>query len=192
MVADRRKTVRARLRWRPRPGGPAAFAAGGAFLAVCALGALAACGRDDVAEAEPAAAVQTADGVTYSATTALLGSYPVRLRTTATVRNEGSRPVVVRFADACPVLLRALTREGAPRWDQRGLADCDGAGPEAALAPGAAATFETHATALEVLGDSLPDALYLLVAYLRPAGQPPVVLEAGRALLVAQRHAQER
>jgi hypothetical protein len=150
------------------------------------MAALVACAPQ---EAEPAAeaVVRTPDGVEYAARTALLASYPVRLRTTAVARNRGSGDVVLRFPDDCPLLVRVLTRGGDLRWDQGRDRTCAPSGEEVRLAAGDSVRFETYLSAPEILGDSLPDDVYLLVAYLRPAHHPPVFLEAGRANRVVPR-----
>jgi hypothetical protein len=155
-----------------------------------ALIAGAACERAAEPTPPAAGAVRTADGIEYTATTQLLGSYPVRIRATATATNTGAADVTLRFPDDCPLLLRAVTREYEPRWDQAGRAPCAGPPTEVRLARGESTTFESELTAQQVLGDSLPDMLYLLIARLRPVGQPPVELQAGRALLVTPRDAQ--
>jgi hypothetical protein len=140
-------------------------------------------------EAEPTAeaVVRTPDGVEYAARTALLASYPVRLRTTAVARNRGPGDVVLRFPDDCTLLVRVLARGGELRWDQGRDRPCAPSGEELRLAAGDSVRFETYISAPEVLGDSLPDDVYLLVAYLRPSDYPPVFLEAGRANLVVPR-----
>jgi hypothetical protein len=163
-------------------------AAGGAWLSAVAAAALAThgCGGRDAEERAGSGEVRHG-GVEYSARTALLASYPVRLRTTATATNHGREPVVLRFPDACPVRVRALTRSGELRWDQGDATMCAEVITEVRVAPGDSAVFETHVTAHEVLGDSLPDDVYLLVAYLHPEGREPVVLQAGRANLVVPR-----
>jgi hypothetical protein len=157
-------------------------------IAAIAAVAYVACEAPEPAEPEPVSVARTADGVEYSATTALLASYPVRLRTTATATNRTTRDVVLRFPDDCPVLVRALARNGEPRWDQAGHEACGGAPTVLTLAAGASATFETELTAPDILGDSLPDDVYVLVAQLRPVGHPAVMLSAGRANLVVPRN----
>jgi hypothetical protein len=158
-----------------------------AAAGVAAATALAACAP----AGEPAPAMEmearTADGVVYTATSALLASYPVRIRASATATNRSGRTVVIRFSDGCPVLARVLTRQGEPRWDQAALQPCDGPPVEHTLGAGEAVTFETLLAAPQVLGDSLPDDVYLLAVHLRPEGQRPLLLQAGRANLVVPR-----
>jgi hypothetical protein len=165
--------------------------ASSAFSGVTAAALIAGAACDRAAEPQPAplaaGAVRTADGIEYTAATQLLGSYPVRIRATATAANTGAREVTLRFPDDCPLLMRALTREHELRWDQAGVAPCAGPPTEISLARGESTTFEVELTAPQVLGDSLPDMLYVLVARLRPVGQRPVELQAGRALLVTPR-----
>jgi hypothetical protein len=157
--------------------------------AVIALGfacAAAACAPGN--ERGDAAGGATAGGdVVFSARTALLGSYPVRLRTTVTAVNRGAGAAGLRFPDGCVVLVRAHSRDGRMLWDQGDTVACTEALVEVTLAPGDSATFETQFTASDVLGDSLPDDVYVLRAYVRPLGRETVVLEAGRANLVVPR-----
>jgi hypothetical protein len=138
---------------------------------------------DDNGGHEPAERVRTADGLEYAARTALLASYPVRLRTTATVVNRGDRAATIRFDDGCPVELLVLTRAGEVRWEQSAAEPCAEPALERSLAPGDSAVFETLASAPAILGDSLPDDVYVLVARLRPGGRD-VLVRAGRANLV--------
>jgi hypothetical protein len=156
--------------------------------ALATAAAVPGCTPDRGTTGEPTAEYRTDGGVEFSARTALLGSYPVRLRTTATVANRGTRHVSMRFPDGCIVLVRAFTRQGELRWDQGHITECSHAIVEVSLAPGDSATFETLLTAPEVLGDSLPDDVYVLAAYLRPLDLDTIVLQAGRANLVAPRH----
>jgi hypothetical protein len=155
-----------------------------AAMVCCIVLIAGACGPRDAADPEPAPVVRRND-VEYTARTALLASYPVRLRTTITARSHASREVVLRPADDCPVLVIVLSRDGRPRWNQAGAVPCDGAPREVRLPAADSVTFETELTAPEILGDSLPDDVYLLVAHFRPAGAAPIVLQAGRANLVA-------
>jgi hypothetical protein len=160
-----------------------AFAAAATLLAA---GALLSCGPGDD-DAAPDTASRTVAGVEYAARSALLASYPVRVRTTVTATNVSSRDVLVRLPDECVVLVRALSRDGQPRWDQAGAATCPASARELRLAPGDSVRFDTEFTATDVLGDSLPDDVYVLHAYVRPDARDPVVLQAGRANLVVPR-----
>lgn len=147
------------------------------------LGIGASCGTAEPPDSAEPVATQVVDDVEYRARSALLGSYPVRLRTWATVTNRGRREAVLRLPDDCAVLLQVRSRTGELRWDQAGASSCDGPPVERRLPPGDSVVFETFAAAPEILGDSLADDVYVLSAYLRPGGRT-VMLQAGRANLV--------
>jgi hypothetical protein len=147
------------------------------------LAAAAGCAPNDTPDGAEPAEVYVADGIEYRARTALLGSYPVRLRTWVTVTNRSNEEVLLRFPDDCPVLLQVRARTGEVRWDQAGAEPCAGSPTERRLPPGDSVVFETLASAPAILGDSLPDDVYVLSAYLRP-GNRGVLLQAGRANLV--------
>lgn len=155
------------------------------LLAVMAFG----CGGDATVDPDGGrpAALTTDQGVEYSAETLIMESFPVQLRTVVTVKNVGDSSVRLSFPDGCVVLLRAY-REGssAAAWDQGNTVMCTGAFVEVDLAPGATRTFETSTDAAAILGDTLPDGRYRLVAYLRPTSGE-VALDAGSADLAIHR-----
>jgi hypothetical protein len=173
----------------PRRTVPVPRAAAAVAIVLTACGAAGDAGSRGDPEYTGVASLRTPDGIEYTATTRLLASYPVRLRVTTTAMNRGSRSAVLRFADTCPLRVRALTRERQLRWDQARVKPCDGPGAEVRLASGESVDFDLELTAADVLGDSLPDMLYVLVAALEPLDRSPVVLQAGRAFLVTPREA---
>src|SRR5690606_18542008 len=119
----------------------------------------------------------------YSASTAIMESFPVQLATTVTVENIGSKPAVLEFSDGCPVLLRAYDspeREGAPAWDQANLTVCTLAIQTITIEPRESREFKVRTDAREILGDSLPNGRYYLTAVLRKTGWP-LELDAGEA-----------
>jgi hypothetical protein len=139
--------------------------------------------------AGPAEEVRGQDGVHFSATTAVLESFPVHLHTTVEATNRGGSPATLVFPDGCTVLLRAWREDGTadePAWDQAGTTACTMAVQRVTLQPGESRSFETRTDAREILGDSLPDGSYRLAAYLRPA-TGAVQVPAGTVPLAVQR-----
>jgi hypothetical protein len=129
--------------------------------------------------------VRVVDGLTYRAETHVMADRPTQLHVQATVTNTATSERRVEFPDGCVVLLRAYRnaeRSGAPSWDQRNAVACTMAIQVARIAPGRSESFETTASAPEILGDSLPAGRYYFTAYFRPAGQEVEVL-AGDANL---------
>lgn len=155
-----------------------------------AAGAQAACtGAREPVQPDPASEVRVFESVEYRAETQVMESFPVQLRTRATVTNRAGRTAEVVFPDGCVVLLRAYRspeRSGPPAWDQAGAVGCTMALVEVALAPGEAREFSTGASARDILGDSLPDARYYFTAVLRPGGTE-VEVAAGDAELAVPR-----
>ncbi|HEU5208775.1 MAG TPA: BsuPI-related putative proteinase inhibitor [Longimicrobiales bacterium] len=127
----------------------------------------------DPQEPADAALLVRADGVEYSADTAVMESFPVQLRTTVTATNRSSRTIDLTFPDGCVVLLRVYRDEARTElaWDQAEHVGCTMALVEWSLAPGASrqATVQTDAAA--ILGTTLPDGRYWLAAVLRPEGR---------------------
>lgn len=150
--------------------------------AMVALGVLvAACGGGDPADPDDgASSVVTEEHVRYTATTDVMESYPVQLRTTVTLKNVGSASVELTFPDGCVVLM-AASRPGSDAhvWQQE-LA-CTMALVQVSLAPGQEREFTTGTvSAREILGVELPDGPYDLHAVLRPLSGT-VIVPAGRA-----------
>lgn len=135
----------------------------------------------------PPAAEVVANGISYRASTQIMESFPVQLRTTVDVHNATGAPVRVVFPDGCVVLLRAFP-QGATTvaWDQRRTVGCTAALVDVTLAAGESRSWETRTDAREILGDSLPDGRYRLEAYLRPQGGP-IAVAAGTADLAVPR-----
>lgn len=152
------------------------------FLAVTLM-ALPAC----VDPAGPGNVVRTGDGLVYRASTDILESFPIQLRTHVEIRNGGVRPVTVEFPDGCVVLVRAYA-EGAsrPAWDQAAVVGCTDAIVQVTLGPGEMTRYTSATGAREILGDSLADGEYRLRAYLRPRAGV-VQLDAGSAPLSVPR-----
>ncbi len=129
-----------------------------------------------------------ADGIDYSAETAIAESFPVQLRTTVTATNQGGRTARLTFPDGCVVLLRAYHDEARTRiaWSQAEHVGCTMALVEWSLAPGASRQAAAHTDAAQVLRDTLPDGTYWLEAVLRPDGRE-VAVPAGAVDLAIPR-----
>jgi hypothetical protein len=158
------------------------------FTAFCAVLVLAACTSAGAPEpgdtgvpagdtAAPAAADTVApaggvedgvlrDGVRYTASTAVLESFPVQLHTTVTLVNTGRTTARLEFPSGCVALLRAYGSATAtePVWDQATVVMCTMALQLLDLAPGESRSYSMRTDAREVLGDSLPDGTYHLRA----------------------------
>jgi hypothetical protein len=120
------------------------------------------------------------DGLTLRAETAVLESFPVQLRTRVTASNETGQPISFTTG-GCRVLLRAYRtarRTGAPAWDQERVAVCTMEIAEERIGPGQSREYTVGTNAAEILGDSLPNGQYFLVAAFLKDGQR-VPLEAG-------------
>jgi hypothetical protein len=149
-------------------------------LAIAAV--LAGCGSGDPARPDEGAAVVTDDGVRYTAATAVMESFPVQLRTTVSLENGGAERVDVTLRDGCVVLL-AASRPGSDASAWQEARGCTMALVEVSLAPGEVREFSSATvSAREILGDSLPDGPYDLVAVLRPLAGT-VRVPAGRVML---------
>jgi hypothetical protein len=119
----------------------------------------------------------------FEATTAVLRSFPAQLSTTVTATNTSAQAQTVEMPGGCTVLLRAYRtpeRTGAPAWDQGRDAVCTLQLLVQEYAPGESKQYHGRATAVEILGDSLPNGRYYLTALLRPAGGA-VEVPAGEA-----------
>jgi hypothetical protein len=150
-----------------------------------ALGA-AACGRDPGRAPGPALAGSVEhDGIRYAAETLVLESFPVQLRTVVTVTNVGTAERTLEMPGGCPVLLRAYAASadgGAPAWDQARDIVCTLQLMILRLGPGESRPITGGAAAGDVLGDSLPNARYRLVAVVFP-DQRTLEIPAGEAEL---------
>ncbi|MHB1169502.1 MAG: hypothetical protein ACYC28_09505 [Longimicrobiales bacterium] len=129
-----------------------------------------------------------ADGVDYTADTAVMESFPVQLRTTVTASNRGDRTVDLSFPDGCVVLLRAYRDEARTQlaWDQADHVMCTMALVEWTIAPGASRQASAHTDAARILGNGLPDGRYWLEAVIRPDGRE-VAVPAGAVDLAIPR-----
>jgi hypothetical protein len=131
------------------------------------------------------AGVRTVDGIQYQGELLVMESFPVQLSATVTVTNASGAPRTLEFPDGCVVLLRAY--QGADRvWDQTRSVGCTQAIVSVPLTAGKSRTFRGRTDGYEVLGDSLPDGLYRMTAYLRPDGNV-VELELGETDLAIPR-----
>lgn len=119
----------------------------------------------------------------FQASTAVLRSFPAQLSTTVTATNTSNQAQTVEMPGGCTVLLRAYRtpeRTGAPAWDQQRDTACTLQLLVEQYAPGQSRQYHGRATAVEILGDSLPNGRYYLTALLRPAGGT-VEVPAGEA-----------
>ncbi len=135
--------------------------------------------------AAPAAGATEADGIGYEADMRILESFPVQLHTTVTLTNTSDAPRTVELPGGCPVLLRAYRtadRTGEPAWDQERDIVCTQQLLIVTLAPGESREVEGRATAVDILGDSLPNGRYHLAAVVRP-DRRRIELPAGEAEL---------
>lgn len=146
-------------------------------LAVALVG-LVACAEGD-APLEPNARGVVADGLVYSADTAVMESFPVQLATTLYITNPSPVPVQVSFPDGCVVLLRAYPADSdEPVWDLGQHVACTMAIVDVTVGPRSTRTFEVRTNAAAILGNSLPDGRYRLEAYVRP-GPGEIAVSAG-------------
>lgn len=150
---------------------------------------LSACaGAEPPAPAEEARQSVAREGIEYLADTRVLESFPVQLRASVVMTNRSGAPVTLELPDGCTVLLRAYREPsgGRPVWDQGQVLVCTMAIQLVALAAGESRTFEGRSDAREILGDSLPDGSYRLVAVVRPNGTA-VEIPAGVTQLAVPR-----
>ena len=136
---------------------------------VAATSFLMACSKAGVVLA-PSGDSMVADGIRFTASTAVLESFPVQLHTTVTVTNQTSGRHSVTFRDGCIVLLRAYNTATATAatWDAGRQTACTMALVTVPLEAGASKAFTTVVSARDILGDSLPNGSYHIKAYLRP------------------------
>jgi hypothetical protein len=121
-------------------------------------------------------------GIEYSAETLVMESFPVQLQTIVTARNTSDDDAVLHFPYPCVVAVHAYadsTRTGAPAWSQERFMGCIAVIFDDTIAAGDTAQYMAPRTdGYELLGDSLPDGRYWLMASLNPSGQR-VELPAG-------------
>ena len=114
-------------------------------------------------------------GIEYSAETLVMESFPVQLQTIVTARNPSDANVVLNFPYPCVVALHAYTdstRSGVPAWSQERFIGCVAVVFDDTIAARDTAQYAAPRTdGHEVLGDSLPDGRYWLMATLNPGGQ---------------------
>jgi hypothetical protein len=123
---------------------------------------------------ERAAAPPDVSALALEARVAVMGSFPVQIRGTLSVRNPTDRTIQFDVG-GCPVFLRVYDAEGVTVWDQGDGAVCTMILRTVTLAPGATETFETGTTsAATILGDDLPAGSYGVGVYLAlvEGGQP--------------------
>lgn len=126
----------------------------------------------------------TVGEIRYRATTSVLTTNPVVLRSVLTVTNIGNGVAQVEISATCPFSLEVFTtsaRVGPPAWSQAGQ-QCAAVARVVSFAPGESRSFDSHATAREILGDSLTAARYYFVAVIQPSGRA-LRIEAGDVLL---------
>jgi hypothetical protein len=124
-------------------------------------------------DAAPGRSTATQGPLRFEAATAELRSFPVQLSTTVTATNASGQAQTVEMPGGCTVLLRAYrdaSRTGTPAWDQQREAVCTQQLLIEEYAPGQSRQYHGRATAMEILGDTLPNGRYYLTALLRPAG----------------------
>lgn len=102
-----------------------------------------------------------------------------------TVENRSSSPRTLRFPDSCPALLRAYSPGTGERvWDQRDdKTGCRERETEVRFEPGEVREFSVNGTSVAILGFTLPDGDYRIVAYLQPIGEPEIELSLGTITL---------
>ena len=149
-----------------------------AFGTLLATATFAAC-QESVSGLDPD--VRLIDGITYRVTSfAIAESFPVQLGITVEIENESTTSRSVTFPDGCVVLMRAYQEGTDPVWDMGPTVGCTQALVQVDLAPGESEEFHTGlVSAATILGDSLANGEYRIIAYLRP-GQI-VELDAGVA-----------
>jgi hypothetical protein len=151
-------------------------------LLVAAL-ACAACAPAPPNDTAPGGSGAAHGPLRFEASTAVLRSFPAQLSTTVTATNTSGQAQTVEMPGGCTVLLRAYrtpARTGTPAWDQQREAVCTQQLLIEEYAPGQSRQYHGRATAVEILGDSLPNGRYYIAALLRPAGGE-VEVPAGEA-----------
>lgn len=132
------------------------------------------------------------NGIEYAGDVRVMESFPVQLGATVTVTNRATEERTVTFSDGCLALLRAYRPDGgAAVWDQAGELGCTQALVPITLAPGESRELQAPTvSAYEILGDTLPDGEYRIVAYVRvvdDSGVDTIEIDAGTATLAVPR-----
>lgn len=107
----------------------------------------------------------------YSAETSIAESFPVQLLTTVRVHNPTGDSIRVTSPDGCEVILKVYAsadRTGTPAWVQNPV--CTEAIESYTIAPGQTLEVGTQASAGAILGSTLPDGRYYLVARVKFEG----------------------
>jgi len=138
-------------------------------------------GCDD--ESTPFGSAATFDGLVFQ--TALLQTGEVLVGGEVTIENRSSSPRTLLFPDSCPALLRAYSPVTGERvWDQRDAkTGCRERETEVRFEPGEVREFGVNGTSVAILGFTLPDGDYRIVAYLQPIGEPEIELSLGTITL---------
>lgn len=161
-----------------------------AAFAASALSLAMACSSPSDADADaPSSAAVVQGDVEYRATTAILESFPVQLKTSVVMANRSRSRVVLQLASGCPVQLRVYHDQERQRlvWDQGRVIACTKEIQIVELAAGDTAQRSAPiVSARAILGDSLPDGRYWLGAYVQVVGAP-LVVPAGVAELSVPR-----
>jgi len=133
---------------------------------------------------DPATGAGTTGGVTYTADTRVLESFPVQLRTTVRALNSSREGARLELSSGCAVQLAAYrdAQRTQLSWDQSRIQMCTMALQIIDIAPGAARNFEGSTDARAILGDSLPDGTYFLTAVMHVNGRK-IEIPAGSATL---------
>lgn len=158
------------------------------IVAIATVAVLGCAQSGDPQEPPNTIAAVVESGVTYSAETQIMESFPVQLATIVTATNTSGRTVDVTFPDGCVVLLRVYRDSARTQlaWDQADHVGCTMALVEWEIAPGSSETARANTDAARILGDDLPDGAYWLEAVLRPAGRT-ITIPAGSAELAIPR-----
>lgn len=158
------------------------------IAAIAMVAALGCAQGGDPQEPPSTIAAVVESGVSYSADTRVMESFPVQLAIIVTATNTSERSIDITFPDGCVVLLRVY-RDAARTdlaWDQADHVGCTMALVEWDIAPGSSETARAATDAGQILGDTLPDGEYWLEAVLRPDGRT-VVVPAGSVELAIPR-----
>lgn len=140
------------------------------LLLVALVAASSGCGsRDDATRPDAAGAdVVTVGDIRYTASTVVLESYPVQLRTTVRARATGA-PRTLEIGGGCEVFLRAY-HDDQLVWDQQRAVFCTMQLQRLTVPADTDLVLGTSTDAAEILGDSLPDGSYRLEALVNRVG----------------------
>lgn len=150
-------------------------------VVVLSIAALSAC-EEDEGPTGPGA-FRDPEGLVYRAE--LLQGGDVILAGEVTIENRSDEPRTLRFPDNCPALLRIYFPESdALAWDQRDVkTGCRERETAITIEPGESMRFGVNGTSIAILGTSLREGTYRLVAYLQPIGEPEIELSLGTVTL---------